>query len=472
MFGRLAQKELLHHLLDFRFIAVFVLCTLLSGLSVYVGTRTYLRQVQEYHTASERNQRGIKRSVENNSHFHFSYYGYAWGRRPEVLSPVVYGLSGNLGQEVHIHHRRLFQFEKSLFSTDPIQALFGILDFSFIVKVILSLCVLLLTYDAVCGEKEAGTLRLYASFPVSRSSVAMAKLVGSTIAVLVPFAFSFLLASTVLALSPELGLRAEDWGRMAALLIIFVPYLMVFAAFGLWGSALTQRRLTSFLGLLGLWTVWIFIVPNLAMRAAQSLVPVESIYEQKRQTNKAIWEMQAEFSAEGEALSARFGRRHGLTWPEGFSSMSKELRREWELFSRKDQAKLETEYYPRLRGLLMEERRNQVRRKQNLTVSLSAISPLGAVSFASMDLARTGIFQKEQLENALDDYHLYLGRFLREKLSMDEVVLADFSLFNYRDTDTLSECLSRNAFHILNLLLLAILGFAGAYVAILRYDVR
>ncbi len=29
-----------------------------------------------------------------------------------------------------------------------------------------------------------------------------------------------------------------------------------------------------------------------------------------------------------------------------------------------------------------------------------------------------------------------------------------------------------NALHILNLALLAILGFAGAYVAILRYDVR
>ncbi len=34
------------------------------------------------------------------------------------------------------------------------------------------------------------------------------------------------------------------------------------------------------------------------------------------------------------------------------------------------------------------------------------------------------------------------------------------------------ECLSRNAFRILNLIILAVLGFVGAYVAILRYDVR
>ena len=60
--------------------------------------------------------------------------------------------------------------------------LFGVLDLAFIVKVVLSLCVLLFTYDAICGEKEQGTLRLYASYPVSRSAQALAKLAGSTVA--------------------------------------------------------------------------------------------------------------------------------------------------------------------------------------------------------------------------------------------------------------------------------------------------
>ena len=58
------------------------------------------------------------------------------------------------------------------------------------------------------------------------------------------------------------------------------------------------------------------------------------------------------------------------------------------------------------------------------------------------------------------------------KHSQDEVIITDFALFNYQDPDTLSDSISRNLFHILNLMLLAILGFAGAYVAILRYDVR
>ncbi|OGG55486.1 MAG: hypothetical protein A3F84_18745 [Candidatus Handelsmanbacteria bacterium RIFCSPLOWO2_12_FULL_64_10] len=94
MFSRLVQKELLHHLLDFRFIAVFALCALLSVLSVYAGTRTYLYQLQEYNTISERNQRYAESFRRSRSVYWLKEFGFSWSRRPEALSTVVYGLSG------------------------------------------------------------------------------------------------------------------------------------------------------------------------------------------------------------------------------------------------------------------------------------------------------------------------------------------------------------------------------------------
>ncbi len=231
MFGRLVQKELLTHLLDFRFIAVFALCALLSSLSVYVGGRNYDRRLREYTSVSESNRRAFQESsLDIGRLYDLINIGYRWNRRPEVLSPVVYGLSGTLGWEAIIRYQRPPLFETSPFVTDPIHALFGVLDLAFIVKLVLSLAVLLFTYDAVCGEKETGTLRLYASFPAPRSTLALAKLIGSTAAVLVPFVFACLLASAVLALSPEVGLQADDWMRMVALMVVFALYLMVFAA--------------------------------------------------------------------------------------------------------------------------------------------------------------------------------------------------------------------------------------------------
>ncbi len=460
MFGRLVQKELLHHLLDFRFILVFALCALLSGLGTYVGIQNYLQQLEQYQMVSDKN-RGAYSTL-----FDVEWNGYRWNRRPEALSPVVYGLSGDLGREVLIQYRRLLHFEASLFATDPIHALFGVLDLAFIVKFVLSLCMLLFTYDAVCGEKEAGTFRLYASFPVSRLMLALAKLAGSTLAVLIPFVFAFLLASLVLVLSPELGLEAADWERIVVLMGVFALYLTVFAAFGLWVSALTHRRMTAFLGLLGLWTVWLFVVPNLAVDAAQHLTLTRGVYDLERQSSALREEIRKERET---AIGEYWRHNHVKNW----NDLSKAQQTALLAGEAEIRAGWDRTFYTRLSNL-QREWRNQLRREQRLGMALSAISPLSAVSFASMDLARTGPVQQERVEDALNAYLIYLAQFIQDQhaLHWEDRNVRDFSPFTYQDNETMEECLVRNVFHILNLILLAILGFAGAYVAILRYDVR
>ena len=466
MFSRLVQKELLHHLLDFRFVVVFALCALLSALGMYVGGQNHLRQLQQYQVVSEKNRTDIQTSLKGTSLWDLTWRGYRWNRRPEVLSSVAYGMSGNLGQEVHIQYRRPLQFEASLFATDPIHALFGVLDLAFIVKVVLSLCMLLFTHDTVCGEKEGGTLRLYASFPVARSTIALTKLVGSTVAVLVPFVFAFLLAGLVLALSPGLELRGGDWMRMVALMGAFALYLTVFAGFGIWASALTHRRMTAFLGLLGLWTVWLFVIPNLAVDVVQRLVPNQSVYDLDRRSSA----LREEIRKGREAEEKDYRQRNPV---QDWDALPEARRRELLEGQRRISDRWDTQFYTRLIHF-QTEWHNEMRRQQNWTMVLSALSPLSAISFVSMDLARTGIVQQERVENALSAYLVYMAEFIREKQAQPSQgrVLTDFSLFTYQDNDPLGGCLSRNALHILDLTLLAILGFAGAYVAILRYDVR
>ena len=467
MFIRLVQKELLHHLLDFRFLVVFALCVLLSVLSVHVGVRNYLRELKEYDTVSQANREELQGWLKRGDDYRFESWGYAWNPRPEVLSSVVYGLSGVLGREVKTQVERLPEFEGSSFETDSTYKLFGVLDLAVVVKVVLSLCILLVTYDAVCGEKETGTLRLFASFSIPRSTLAVAKLTGSTVTVLVPFMLASLLSSVVLALSPSLGLRGEDWARFIFLMGLFGLYLVVFAAFGLLASALTHRRGTAFLGLLVLWTVWVFVVPNIAVRAGLSWVTGESVYVVDRQ----VQGMRRDASGKTQAEIADYLKRSlsGRNW----NSMSKD--QQWQIQEGIANIfmKWDREYFSslaRIRG----ERINRAHQRLHLIEILSAVSPFGAVSLASMDLARTGLEQQERMENALSAHLIYYAQFIREKKAQSDqgVILTDFSPFTYQDSETVGECLSRNAFHILNIALLAVLGFAGAYVAILRYDVR
>ncbi|MDP6775304.1 MAG: ABC transporter permease subunit [Candidatus Latescibacteria bacterium] len=470
MFGRLVRKELLHHLLDLRFVVVFGLCALLSALSVYVGTRTCADAIREYNVVSETNRQAAQKWLEGGSLNSFSIIGYRWNRRPEVLSPVVFGLSGTLGRQVEVKQGRATGFVGSLYESEPMHALFGVLDFAFIVKLILSLAALLFTYDAVCGEKEAGTLRLYASFPVPRSTLALAKLVGSALSVLVPFLLAFLFAAAVLALSPKLGLTGGDWIRVGLLLALFALYLAVFASFGLWISALTHRRITAFLGLLVLWTTWIFVVPNAALEVALRAIPARSVYDLEAHGQGARRE-----AREGKAAAIDDFRRANPD-PDWQSLTEVERLQIWEARQpvyQEIEARWDTHFQRRLASLRAE-LRNGLRAQQRLATALSAASPLGAVSFVSMDLARTGFVQQQRLEDALNTHLTYLSEFVLEKqyTSREERAITDYAWFTYRDTEPLVACLSRSALYILNLALLAILGFAGAYVTMVRYDVR
>ena len=474
MFRRLVEKELLIHLLDSRFLVVLGLCILLSALSVCVGGRDYVRDLQEHNAVSESNRRAFQEtSLDKGRLYDLIWLGYAWKRPPEPLRPLVFGLSGTLGQEVQIRYQQFPVFEASGFETDSIRMLFSLLDFAFVVKVVLSLCVLLFTYDAVCGEKEQGTLRLYASFPVSRATLALAKLVGSTVSVLLPFLMAFSIAATVLALSPQVGLAGEDWGRVASMMVVFALYLAVFAAFGLFLSALTHRRMTAFLGLLGLWAVWVFVIPNLALDAASRLAPIASTYDLQRRTHASHLDARVAVQAD---VDAYVEHNRVEDWRALTEAERESVRRAFREARHRIETARDDEHQTRLRSANAEWRRG-IRRQHRLAMTLSAVSPFGAVSVASMDLARTGPLQQQRFEDALYAYHEQLGDLVRAKRresfeTWDGVDLGDFTWFSCEDRGTLRACLSRNAFHILNLALLAILGFAGAYVVFLRYDVR
>ncbi|MDP6778261.1 MAG: ABC transporter permease subunit [Candidatus Latescibacteria bacterium] len=477
MFVRLLQKEFLNYVLDLRFVIVFALCVLLSGASVLMGTRNYARQIKDHSSVTGANRRALEEVMASGSLNQFSWVGYRWNRPPAVLSPVVYGLSGKQGQEVHIQRDVLPEFEASLFATDPSYGFFEVLDFGFIVTVVLSLSVLLFTYDAICGEKEEGTLRLVASFSASRSMLAAAKLSGAVLAVLVPLGFCCLIAALVLATSPDLDMGAGDWARWTALAGVFALYLMVFAAFGLMVSALTHRRLTAFLCLLGMWTAWLFVIPNLAVRISRAVAPSTSFNAAERKAYAARWHG---IMGRTDEVAA-YWDRHGIP---GFG-LRRVLGRTFDaighLTPARQQQLLDGEktilqrwqarIHPDLSSILIR-RRNEMRRQRRWSAALASLSPMGAVTFLSTDLARTSYVQQERVEDVLQAHLADFAQYALEKQSEEVPNLTDFSPFAYEDREKLRDCLYRNLPYILNLSLLVIVGFAGAYVAFIRYDVR
>jgi ABC-type transport system involved in multi-copper enzyme maturation permease subunit len=82
--------------------------------------------------------------------------------------------------------------EVESFDLSPMPALFPLMDWFLIVGVVMSLLALVFSYDAICGEREDGTLRLAISYPVSRSVLLLGKWTGGFLSLLLPFVTAWL----------------------------------------------------------------------------------------------------------------------------------------------------------------------------------------------------------------------------------------------------------------------------------------
>ena len=93
------------------------------------------------------------------------------------------------------------------------------------------------------------------------------------------------------------------------------------------------------------------------------------------------------------------------------------------------------------------------------------------VLLQDVDLIR---WKQELIEDRLSVYIRYFSAYVVEKdtYEWEDRDMSDFERFEAPSDETVAGCLARNTRLILTLLLFPVLGYCGAFVAMLRYDVR
>ncbi len=146
----------------------------------------------------------------------------------------------------------------------------------YIVAIIVGFMVLLFTFDAVSGEKEAKTLAATFANPVSRATLLTGKYLSAilaTILLILPGlgrSFIILLATGTIPLTMSIPMEA------AGFLIAVAVFTSVMAAFGLFASVLSRSANVSLLIAITFWLVFVVIVPNTAIYCGQKLFPIAS----------------------------------------------------------------------------------------------------------------------------------------------------------------------------------------------------
>ncbi len=242
-----------------KFLFGTVLCLVLVVISTVVSLQDYERRMDEYEGA-------IAEFNEDPDTFIVRIH-----RKPEVLSIFVRGFEKRFGNVARTGQGGAMPIQAGGFmgtsETAQFSAEFASIDFLFVVRVVLSLLAIFISYDAISGEYERGTLRLMLSRPVYRSSIILGKLISGTICLLIPLTMSFIIGILIVQLIGGVDFTREDWGRLSLIFGTTILCVMSFYMIGLVVSSRTHQAATSLLLLLIIWLVSVFLIPAIATAA-------------------------------------------------------------------------------------------------------------------------------------------------------------------------------------------------------------
>ncbi|MBS0404987.1 MAG: ABC transporter permease [Proteobacteria bacterium] len=136
---------------------------------------------------------------------------------------------------------------------DPLAVV--IVSLSSLTIFLVPLIALLLSFDAIVGEHERGTLMLLLAYPVARWQVVVGKVLGQIVILAIATFIGYGVAAAALWLTSAAVLQA--WGGFAAMVLTSVMLGAAFVAMGTLASTLVRERATA-AGLAV--AVWLFFV--------------------------------------------------------------------------------------------------------------------------------------------------------------------------------------------------------------------
>lgn len=462
MLGLIIRKEILSNILSLRFGVTFLLFIVLIFTSIYVTANEHEMEVSRYGSRvrmyndnltdilSEKEDWGERGRLERL----FWQEGKSTAIPVSELAWLGEGLQSILPAGITVTQNRYQNTDRA-----PIQnPLIGLLptpDYMYMVNVVLSLLAILFMFDAVCGEKEMGTLRLMLSNSVPRYEVLLGKWIGGFIVLLIPFliatAGGMVYAWAIGVLQPE----ADNLMRIGVMVFLAGCYIAVFFNLSLFVSATTHNSATSLLICLLLWVVCILAVPNMAPVTAKILEPIPS--REKIETEKE--NVRTEIRLQLYRLEATSGAlRYGDEMERKREKLENKRERELKKWDRYYEGARKTQY--------------------DLAQTLGRVSPSANWVYAATALANTGpdIYHEleKAAETAAETFDVYVHDFWDrdregdEQINIEPEEIPSVKLI----TPDVGAVITRSLPGILLLLGLNVLFFMLAFTFFIKYDVR
>jgi ABC-type transport system involved in multi-copper enzyme maturation permease subunit len=198
-----------------------------------------------------------------------------------ILPPLKNGFiddskSQYIPNTIQFNAFNVFGYSVSRRTGNPYLDLSQELNWYFIVSLILSFAILLLSFDSVSGEKQSQTLSLILSNNVPRSFLLLGKYLSIIISSFLMVLPGIIVALIILLLSATIRFDSTLLLEVCIFVIVQIIFIACFAALGLFCSVISRSANVSLLLCLSLWLLFLIFSPNLAVFSAENLFRIKN----------------------------------------------------------------------------------------------------------------------------------------------------------------------------------------------------
>ena len=423
MLRQLVKKEILEHLMSLRFAITCVLCLMVILSSLFVRGRDYTQASEDYYesVAMERTRMDTIREP-----WSLPWGGLSVYRKPNPLKIFVRGVDESNGGSVKINaHEPLHPIMHRL--QNPSGYLFPSMDIVSFVGLIMSLMAIVFGYDAICGEKQRGTLRLMLSYSVPRHRILLGKWIGGYLTLTIPFLITMIAGAIIVLSQKGVSLNDRHWTQLMMIMAFSLLYIAVMFSLAICVSCLTNRPSTSAMILLSLWVVFVLAIPNLSPYLAEVVKPAPNAQEidsARREASEEIWDRLVTQKMKVYDKEHGFGEKwwEDVKWGEWPGMKPAFLRWVYQAECRKQGCLERQNAYKKI------DQHYGLQTEQQIALSkyIGRVSPFTCFALAVSELADVGAMENERYMKQFRKYQMiFIAYIFDEYISMEHKYIAN-----------------------------------------------
>ncbi|MBN1293219.1 MAG: ABC transporter permease subunit [Candidatus Latescibacteria bacterium] len=448
MFKTIYCREILETIKSKTFLIGFVVTVFLVILSIIINLEDYLERRNDYQRALHIEQEGIAKVF----------------RQPQPLSVFAQGKDKKYGTT---HSVSYWEIDTAPSGYLGIMSNHGLLhagesafDYTFIVRVVLSLLTIFVAYHKISGDRAIGTLKFSLSNSLSRNTLLLGKFLSGLTIILISLTGATLISLIIVILHSGISFGISEWIRIFGMFTVSALYVTVFYMISLFISVVTSRPSISLMISLQLWLFLIVIYPNTGVLITKKFYSVPS--ERDISERKSAAERKLRNPVDNTLIELQGKIRSKINFDENVRELNK---------IKDSLDKQKTIMYYRIDR----EYHNELNRQAYFAKMITILSPAILYDKIMIRLAKTGVDDFDRFLDALIPFYDRInneGFFERDPVTYEGPKLTGSQLAYSYSSERFEESLFAILPDMMILLMFCILCYTGSHTAFLRRDVR